>query len=231
MFKLDSPLMNFLNKVCDIMILNFFVVLCCIPVFTAGASITAGYYVAYKMVRNEESYITKTFFKAFRDNFRQSTVIWMICLVAATLLFMDYRILFYSEMQVAKWVKYGIIAVTMVLALGVGFLFPVQARFDNTVKNTMKNAFLMAFSHLPSAFLFAVSYGVPVFIAWLSPRILPLVVLLGVGLLIYSKSILFLKIFKKYEPEEQAEEAAEGEGIFAVSEAMEKMSENKEKTE
>lgn len=211
------------------MILNFWVIVCCIPVFTAGASITAGYYVAYKMVRNEESYITKSFFKAFRENFKQSTIIWVICLAAAALIFMDYRILFYSEMEASKWVKYGIIAVTMVLILGYGFLFPVQARFDNSVKNTMKNSFLMAFAHLPSAFLFALSYGVPIFLAWLAPRIVPLVVLLGVGLLIYGKSILFLKIFKKYEPEEQPEEDSEGEGIFAVSENMEKTKQLQEK--
>ena len=93
MFKLDSPLMNFLNKVADIMILNFFVILGCIPILTAGASLTAGYYVAFKMVKNEESYITKGYFKAFKENFKQSTIMWLIMLVVALVLFFDYRIM------------------------------------------------------------------------------------------------------------------------------------------
>ena len=76
MFKLDSPLMNFLGRVCDIMILNVLLIVFSIPIFTAGAAITAAYSVSYKMVKNEESYIIKGFWKAFKENFKQSTVIW-----------------------------------------------------------------------------------------------------------------------------------------------------------
>ena len=69
MFKLDSPFMNFLNKLCDIMILNIMVLIFSIPIFTIGASVTAGYYISFKMVKNEESYICKGFLKAlFRQN-------------------------------------------------------------------------------------------------------------------------------------------------------------------
>ena len=74
MFKLDSPLMNFLNKLCDIMILNILVLVFSLPIFTIGAAVTAGYYMSFKMVKNEENYIVKGFWKAFKENFRQSTV-------------------------------------------------------------------------------------------------------------------------------------------------------------
>ena len=57
MFKLDSPLMNFLNKLCDIMILNILVLVFSLPIFTIGAAVTAGYYMSFKMVKNEENYI------------------------------------------------------------------------------------------------------------------------------------------------------------------------------
>ena len=105
---------------------------------------------------------------------------------------------------------------------------PIQARFTNTVKNTIKNSFLMALSHLPSAILFVVSYAIPVLLVYFFPQTIPVVFLSACGLLIYLKSFLFLKIFKKYEPdtEENNQEEESGEGIFAVSEAMEKMSEN-----
>ena len=61
MFKLDSPLMNFLNKLCDIMILNILVLVFSLPIFTIGAAVTAGYYMSFKMVKNEENYIVKGF--------------------------------------------------------------------------------------------------------------------------------------------------------------------------
>lgn len=234
MFKLDSPFMNFLNRVCDIMILNFMVILFSLPIVTAGASITAAYYIAYKMVKNEESYIVRGFFKAFKENFKQSTIIWLIFLAIFAILFMDYRIMFYSELEMGRWITYGVIAVTVILAMGFSFVFPLQARFSNDVKHTIKNSFLMALSHLPSAVLFVVSYAVPVLLIYLVPQAMPAVLLLACGLLPYLKSFLFLKIFKKYETDEEAagksEEESSGEGIFAVSDAMEKMSENTKKT-
>ena len=232
MFKLDSPLMNFLGRVCDIMILNVLLIVFSIPIFTAGAAITAAYSVSYKMVKNEESYIIKGFWKAFKENFKQSTVIWLIFLVVFMILFFDYRIMFFSEVELNKLVQYGVFAVTAIIAMGFSFVFPIQARFSNTVKNTIKNAFLMAISHLPSAILFVVSYAVPVLVLYFMPQIFPVILMLGCGILPYAKSFLFLKIFKKYElmiENNQQEEEMTGEGIFAVSDAMEKMSENDEK--
>ena len=55
LFNIDSPVMRFLGKVADLMILNLVTLLCCIPVVTIGASLTAMHYVLLKMVRNEES--------------------------------------------------------------------------------------------------------------------------------------------------------------------------------
>ena len=70
LFNLDSPIMRFLSKVCDLMILNVMCIICCLPIVTAGASITALYTITMKMVRGEESYIFKGFLKAFKENFK-----------------------------------------------------------------------------------------------------------------------------------------------------------------
>lgn len=234
MFKLDSPLMNFLNKLCDIMILNILVLVFSLPIFTIGAAVTAGYYMSFKMVKNEESYIVKGFWKAFKENFRQSTALWLIILAVCGVLFVDYRIVLYSGLSFDRWLRLGLITVTLIIALGVSFVFAMQARFTNTVKHTLKNSFLMALSHLPSAVLFVVSYAVPVILLYFIPQILPVIVLLAIGLLIYLKSFLFLKIFKKYEDaldmkkDEESDNESEDLGIFAGSESIEQMSENKD---
>ena len=54
LFNLDSPIMVFLGKVGDLIWLNVLTMICCIPIVTVGASITALHYVSIKMVRNEE---------------------------------------------------------------------------------------------------------------------------------------------------------------------------------
>lgn len=231
MFKLDSPLMNFLNKVADVMILNFLVILGCIPIFTAGASLTAGYYVAFKMVKNEEGYITKGYFKSFKNNFKQSTIMWLIMLVVAFVLYADYKIMSESGIEFGQWMQIAIMAAAIIIIIGIVFVFPMQARFSNTVKNTIKNAYLMGLSHLPSAVLIIASFFVPVVIFYIIPQSLPALVLLAVGLLIYLQSMLFLKIFRPYEERILAREAEEAlaqedsedvdSGIFAGSDAIE----------
>ena len=57
LFNLDSPVMVFLSKVANLMILNVLTIICCIPIFTAGAAITALYYVTIKMARGDDPYI------------------------------------------------------------------------------------------------------------------------------------------------------------------------------
>ena len=89
-FQLDSPLMNFLNRMADLMWLNILTMVCCIPIFTAGSAITALHYMALKIVRNEECYITRGYFKSFKENFKQATAIWMIILVIIAVLAGDF---------------------------------------------------------------------------------------------------------------------------------------------
>ena len=228
MFKLDSPLMNFLNKVADIMILNILFIVFSIPIVTMGASFTAAYYMGFKMVKNEESYITKGFWKAFKENFKQSTIIWIIVLLIVAILFADYRIVLYSGISFGKWLAIAMVTVTVVVLMGVVYVFPLQARFTNTVKNTIKNSFLMSLSHLPTTIVLIAVYAIPVIILYFIPQSLPALVLLACGGIIYLKSFFLLKVFKKYETDliDKDDELAQGEepdsGLFAESEKMEK---------
>lgn len=77
----------------DLIILNLLFLLCCIPIVTIGPAITAMYYVTMKMVRNEEAYIARSFFKSFKENFKQGLGIWLIALVLIILEFMDFIIM------------------------------------------------------------------------------------------------------------------------------------------
>ena len=105
LFDLESPLFVFLGKLADLLILNILTLICCIPVFTIGASLTAMNYVALKMVRNEETYIVKSFFKSFRQNFRQATLIWLIYLLVFVILIGDFFIFKYSTLEFPGWVR------------------------------------------------------------------------------------------------------------------------------
>ena len=54
-FNLDSPVMVFLSKVANLMILNVLTIICCIPIFTAGAAIAARYYVTMTRISSKDT--------------------------------------------------------------------------------------------------------------------------------------------------------------------------------
>lgn len=132
-FDLDSPLMQVLNKVADLLWLNILTLICCIPIVTAGASLTAMNYMALKIVRNEECYITKGFFKSFKQNFRQATAIWLLFLLAVLVLAGDFYIVKNSGIEFNIVIKVVIGIVALILTFTWMFVFPVLAKFDNTV--------------------------------------------------------------------------------------------------
>ena len=144
LFNLDSPVMVFLSKVANLMILNVLTIICCIPIFTAGAAITALYYVTIKMARGDDPYIIKGYFKSFKENFKQATIIWLIMLVVIAIIAVDWRVtLVMMTGSSAKIMKTVLFIVSFLLLLTGLYIFPVLSRFDNTVKNTFRNAFLI----------------------------------------------------------------------------------------
>lgn len=203
LFNLDNPIMTFLGKIADLIILNIVAMICCIPIVTAGASMTALYYVTLKMVKKEEGYIVKGFFKSFKENFKQSTIIWLIALVVGIMLSIDLYILKNMQAPYAKYIYIAICAVGIFYIFALIYVFPVLSRFDNNIKNTIKNAFLMSILSAPKTILMIAAYVLPFVALWFMPVITPVILMLGISLPAYLASMLFVGIFKKFEPEEE----------------------------
>ena len=87
-FSVDGKAAGAIRTATDLVKLNLVWLLCCIPLVTIGASTTALYSVVIKMVKNEDSYVVRSFFSSFRENFKQATAVWLIiCMIAAILSF------------------------------------------------------------------------------------------------------------------------------------------------
>ena len=203
LFSIDSPVMRFLNRVGDLLILNFLVMICCIPVVTAGAAFTGMHYVLLKIVRDEEGYLVRGFFKSFKQNFRQATVLWLLMLLAIAVYVGDILIFKYSGLEFPKAFAVLIMAVAIVLLMTAVYVFPILARFDNTIKNTLKNAFLMAFLNLPKTLLMVILLVLPIMIAYFLTYSSVFAFMFGFSLPAYASAFLYSKIFKKFEPEDE----------------------------
>lgn len=210
LFNLDSPFMQFLNKVADLMWLNVLTLICCIPIFTIGASLTAAHYAALKLKRNEEGYITREFFKSFKMNFRQATLIWLIALVFIIVLACDFYIMGNSE-GISYWIRVVIMAAGVLLTFTLTWVFAMQARFTNTIKSTIKNAFAFSILKFPRTILMIIVNLVPVVLFVLDLRMFPIVLFFGISVPIYISAMLYNKVFKDLEERIMARIEAEGQ--------------------
>lgn len=218
-FNLDSPLMNILGKMADLMWLNILTMICCIPIVTAGASLTALHYMALKIIRNEECYITRGFFKSFKENFKQSTIIWLILLVVAMVFVGDYYIILEAEVDLHNVFKVILMAVTVLVIFTATYVFPVLAKFDNTIKQTIKNAFVMSILQFPRTIVMIIMNVAPVVLFLLFYQAIPIVFLFGFSLPAFGGAFLYNKFFQKLEDQilaanAPAETEEEDERIF-----------------
>ncbi len=237
-FNMDNKFFTFMSRVADLIILNLLFLATCIPVVTLGAGLTAMYYVTLKMARNEESYIVRSFLKSFKENFRQATAIWLMDLGLIILMVMDFTIMKNVSGGFYSVVKYGLAVIVLILAMVTLYVFPLLAKFVNTVKHTIKNALLMSLRHLPYTLLMLVICIAPFIVMLLTTQTLAygilFMFLFGFATIAFFQSKFFVKIFDKYIPSEEdenPEEAAEDNEDAALTDSLEEPEFNWEPTE
>lgn len=150
-YKANKGIMDFLEMVTDLLMLNFAVIIFSIPIVTGGAALTAAHYVTIKMYR-EEGHVLKNFWKAFKENLKQSTAIWLVILLVAAISFYVLFGFSSSGEVVTAAVKGVVLAGLLLIALPLMWLFPLQSRFVNKISTTLKNAALLSFRHVGRSF-------------------------------------------------------------------------------
>lgn len=202
-FAPDGPAASFLGRVADLVILNLITLLCCVPVITAGASLTAMHYVCLKMVREEDAHYVRKFFSSFKRNFRQATLSWLIFLLIYAVTFVDVYLIRHNRSYFPGALSYMIIAAAFLVFLVMLYVFPLQSHFENTVGGTLRNAVILSVTNLPKTILMAVMYLVLPFL-FLSVRALfPLIFMFGLSAPGYFSAFLYDPVFKKLEEMQQ----------------------------
>lgn len=208
-FSYESKFSQLLLKLCYSCYLNLLWLLCSLPVFTIGAATTALYYVSLKIVREEEAHIAATFFRAFRENFRQATVLWLILLGVGLFLGADGYILYHLRKvsvgtPAVLWtlILAVVIAAAVLYVIVLLYTFPLVASVRNSNAAMLKNAFLIGTHYLFATILvFAVHFAMFfVVVAWFTPLII-----FGEGLCALLSAWLLNRVLLSvsYVPEEE----------------------------
>ena len=197
-FNSENKVWRFLGKLVDVFVVNLLFVICSLPIVTIVPSCSAMYYVTMKLVRDTENYPARSFLHFFRKNWKQGVVLSVILIVTGVLFAGDI----FLYRQYADLIPGSMVLTVLMIALFVVWLFialylpAVFARFDNSIKNTLKNSLLMAIAHLPFTLLILLITIVLGILGVFVP-------ILWFGLVAFGNSCVFVKIFDRYMPKEE----------------------------
>lgn len=216
-FSLDNPFNRFMTLVFDIALLSILFAVCSLPVVTFGASAAALYSVMLRRVRNEEGAILKGFFQAFRENFRQGTIAGLIFIAVNLLMFLDYRLI--SVIQNVTLAAVSAAAIMMVVLMTAGvfaYVFPLIARYENSLRAAFNNAWRLAVINLPKTIVLVVLNNLPLlFLVLRTDIFVPFIMLwcfILAGTAAYINSKILRGIFDKLFPDETAgDESGKGD--------------------
>ncbi|WP_287388740.1 YesL family protein [Lachnospira sp.] len=207
---IDGRIFRALVKMGDFIILAALTVLCCVPVVTVGASLTAAFYAGRKLVLDEESYVYKDFFKSFKQNTIQGIGLEFIFVIIGLILFADFKA---AESwgnngggTVAIGFIYLVIGIALIYVAVILYSFALLSRYNNTIMGTIKNALIICVHHLPQTIVMLFITVALLYFTYLYF----IVMILTIPIILYADSYIFARIFKALE-EPPKEESDEGE--------------------
>lgn len=197
-FSVDSPLYRFLSRVLDILKLNFLWILGSLPVFTIGASTTAAMSVALKLADDEEDYIAKSYFEAYKANFKQGVPMGLIFLVAWYAVYLDFQLFGAVKNNPVILLIIGMVSVFLVI-IAMIYSFPLLARYENTVVRTIQNSMDISRKYFGKTLILVILVAAEVLIFQYNSTMIFLGILFGPGFIIYTVAAVSKRVFLQIE--------------------------------
>lgn len=187
------------SRLIDLIVAGLYWLICSLPVITLGAASTALYYAVVKCVRHERGRLTGVFFSAFRREFRQSTLTWLIYIGYTAVIAADAYAIgaagLGGVLGILRWVFF------LPALLSLPWMFAYISRFSNNIKGSFKFVGWLTLKHLGKSVLLAavlVAVGV---IVYLTPLLLPLLP----GAVCMLMSLIIEPVFREYTAEQGGE--------------------------
>lgn len=194
--NLPTMILDGFSRIFDCLLLGLVWAICCIPVITIGASCTAVYYAYNKVLRQEEGHLLKEFFRCFKENFKQSTIAWLIVAVVGAFLYGDISIVaaFMETIPLSGALFAFAVTLFVVLLAWAVYVFPYIARFELDTKTILKNSFIIMGINAGWSVLLVALTLVVIFLSIL----VPFVCFAFVAVYIPTVNMILEHVFSKY---------------------------------
>lgn len=212
--KLDLVELSY--KITELVFLSVLTVVFSIPIVTLGASVTAMHYVLLKIYRDEEGKIFPAFWQSFKENFRQSTVIWLIALALELFIVWDVWLVYEGSFHPSSFVFWLLVIFFCLILMILNWALIMQSRYVNTIGTTLRNAGKMTLMHPGKSLMMLLLTVAPVILPILNSTTFAFIVVLGVSLFGFAQTVLYSPMFIKLEAalpdddEEDDEQDADG---------------------
>ncbi len=202
-FSYDSKFFEVLERTTNIVVLNFLIIIFSIPIITIGPTLSASYSVALKMANGEDPKVFSEFIKRFKQDFKISTVVWMLLILLGIVLSVDF---YFSNMisnkTISDMFRFIFTIASVILMFIFTYVFALISKFDNTVKNTLKNSILISIQNLPYTIIMVIVNLLPIITMFLFTNqwanIILFYMVIGFGVILCVNSIFLNKILDKY---------------------------------
>lgn len=199
-FSVDSPIYRFMRNLTDLLVINFLLVLCSLPIVTLGPALIAAFDVTMKMTRDEEGQVGRQFLEAFRKNLKNGVPYGLLLLAGMYFVWLNFSLFEQLDshptmLLISGWVG-GFVLLLMFL-----FAFALQARYENTILHTLKNSADICIRFFVRTLLLIVLLILEVFIIFWNSTTLYFGILIGPAAMIYTISGFARFFFQEIEKE------------------------------
>ena len=149
----DNSLLRALTCIFDVMMVTVLFLVCCLPVFTIGAALSAMYATMIAIVNDQSTSVIRTFFGAFRDNFKQASFLWLLDALVGLVVVGDIIACwgFDMEASIMLSVMQGLTVFCTALYAAVStYVFSGTAVYHVTWRQAISNALYWSMKKLPA---------------------------------------------------------------------------------
>lgn len=162
LFDIDNPVFQLLARMTDLVVLGLLCLVCCVPVVTIGPAVTALFKAVYDLTIERGGGMVRTYFRAFRTNFKQTVTVWLMALVGFASLGCNWFLLklYYqgASYEVLAWL---VLIFALVLVAFLCYIFPLIARYENTLRQHAQNAAILLIRYFPRTMLMVLIQMLP----------------------------------------------------------------------
>lgn len=197
-FSPDSKLYKFMTKLTELFILNIMWLVFSLPIVTLGISTIAAYTVALRMAVDDEGYIARDFLKAFKENWKQGIAMSFITVICVWAVYLDFQIYNAATENAMVFLIIGIIA-AYIFVFSLLYAYPLLARYENTVLNTLQNSFRISMKYFLRSVLLVVLVAFEIAVMIWNEKTLILIVIVGPAFVMLTISGFAMAIFRDLE--------------------------------